>query len=907
MDPRSDTAPGPGPGPGQALLPQHAALIEASAISPEVARARGYRSVESRAELRRLGFSDRQCQAPALLIPIWSVAGEVGNYQIRPDEPRVDRKLKDGEPRIIKYETVQGSRMILDVPPPARAWLGDPKRPLFVTEGARKADSAVSAGLACLALLGVWNWRGTNEDGGRVALADWESVALSGRTVYLAFDSDVVTNPTVAGALGRLRSFLGSRGARVRIIYLPAGEGGQKTGLDDYLAGGHSAGDLLALARDELPQAAGEASMAAILAEIAGGPKGPDGSPDVAAVYTAARDLARLPAAEYATVKAALRNRFGRSLNLNDLDRAVGEARRAIGRGAMDPGREGLPEIVVSGRPLREWREESLAALEAANDPPVLFVRSGALARVRADEEGRPIIDAVDNPMLRGRLATVANFVKRSEDGPTHVVPPMELAQDLMALGTWSLPALQAVAEVPVLRMDGTVLDTPGYDPLTRLIYSPVTGLAIPPVPRNPTDAEVSDALDLVGDAVGEFPYSDQASRANGLGLLLTPVLRPAFRGCAPLALIDAPKAGTGKGLYSDVVALIATGRMAPKKAAPKEDEEWRKMITSTLNAGATVIVLDNIETNLFSPALAIALTTTVWEDRILGKNQVVTLPQRATWIATGNNIRLGGDLKRRCYWIRLDSMEAKPWMRSGFRHPDLAGWVREHRGPLLAALLTMARAWFAAGCPRSDTQTLGSFEDWTRVVGSILAFVGVPGFLANLDQLYERADDDAAEWDNWIRLWYEILGDRPITVATLLAKLAEYSVLKDAMPDALGTMPADEKDMGKFKVRVGKALRKRVDVMFGPCRLECLGADSDSGVRLWRVTDRLRGSGGSGGDSLLTRCATHTFKGEGKYIEGDAENPRNPRTPGSLQPSLEMDPEPEEHASDGETEEWRF
>lgn len=39
------------------LLPQHAELIKHSAISPEVAAARGYRSVTTKAQLRQLGFS----------------------------------------------------------------------------------------------------------------------------------------------------------------------------------------------------------------------------------------------------------------------------------------------------------------------------------------------------------------------------------------------------------------------------------------------------------------------------------------------------------------------------------------------------------------------------------------------------------------------------------------------------------------------------------------------------------------------------------------------------------------------------------------------------------------------------------------------------------------------------------
>jgi hypothetical protein len=225
------------------LLPHHADLIHASAISDDVARARGYRSVTKKSQLLELGFGKSQALVPALVVPVWGIAGEIVFYQARPDTPRV----MGGKP--VKYETQMKSRMALDVPPAVRGALGNPKVPLYITEGVRKADSAVTAGMACIALLGVWNWRGTNEWGGKTALPDWEHMALNGRIVYIVFDSDVMSKPSVHASLVRLKGFLESRGAEVWLIYLPAGPNGEKVGLDDYLALGHSPEDLLLLAK----------------------------------------------------------------------------------------------------------------------------------------------------------------------------------------------------------------------------------------------------------------------------------------------------------------------------------------------------------------------------------------------------------------------------------------------------------------------------------------------------------------------------------------------------------------------------------------------------------------------------------------------------------------------------------
>src|SRR5262249_8424998 len=79
------------------LAPDHARLIEDSAISPEVAIARGYWTARTQRELELLGFGSQQRIVPALVVPIRGVTGDIVNYQCRPDRPRA-RKSKNGKP-----------------------------------------------------------------------------------------------------------------------------------------------------------------------------------------------------------------------------------------------------------------------------------------------------------------------------------------------------------------------------------------------------------------------------------------------------------------------------------------------------------------------------------------------------------------------------------------------------------------------------------------------------------------------------------------------------------------------------------------------------------------------------------------------------------------------------------------
>ncbi len=231
------------------MLSEHhrCTLIEGSGIATEVVEARRYRTVENKTELERLGFSRAQRNVPALLIPVYGPTGEHTNHQIRPDKPR-----RGGDGRELKYEVPAGSRMTLDAPPAALKNLGDASVPLVVTEGIKKADSLVSRGLCAVALSGVWGWRGDNGRGGKTVLPEWEYVALAGRRIFIVFDSDITLKVPVYRAMIRLKAFLEGRGAEVFVIYLPAGKGGAKLGVDDFFVAGYGVDDLLSRATKEL-------------------------------------------------------------------------------------------------------------------------------------------------------------------------------------------------------------------------------------------------------------------------------------------------------------------------------------------------------------------------------------------------------------------------------------------------------------------------------------------------------------------------------------------------------------------------------------------------------------------------------------------------------------------------------
>jgi len=231
---------------GIALFPQHVAMLTQSGIPVEHARARSYQSVDTKTRLEGVGITKAGRNIPGLLVPQLRPDGSTWGYQYRPDSPR----LRDGKP--VKYETPVSQRNGIDVPPGVGPQLDDPSIPLWVTEGVKKADAAAVNGLCCVDVAGVWSWRGTSLTGGKVALPEWHDIALNGRRVVLAWDSDVVRKKAVHGALAALAAYLTTKGAKVEYLHLPDDDAA-KTGIDDYLAAGHTADDLWKLVRPEAP------------------------------------------------------------------------------------------------------------------------------------------------------------------------------------------------------------------------------------------------------------------------------------------------------------------------------------------------------------------------------------------------------------------------------------------------------------------------------------------------------------------------------------------------------------------------------------------------------------------------------------------------------------------------------
>jgi putative DNA primase/helicase len=494
--------------------------------------------------------------------------------------------------------------------------------------------------------------------------------------------------------------------------------------------------------------------------------------------------------------------------------------------GIMDP-----RPVVRLDRPAHEVQDALIAELDHANAPdPVVFQRGRSLVRVVDTHSGGapvPQIEAFTTDSLRPLVGRVARCVRyiASKQCDVPIDPSRDQLAAVLTAPVWPFPVLTGLVEVPIMRLDGTIHNQPGYDAATGLMYHPAPGLVVPPVPVTPTADQIAAARALLlDDLLGDFPFKTDAERANAVALLLLPFVRPLIDGPTPLHLIESPTPGSGKSLLVETLLRPALGWRLVADPDKTDETETAKWVTAKAAAGSPACWIDNVRSGLDNSVLANALTSTRWSSRLLGGNELIECEFRPIWTATANNPVLTEELIRRTVRIRLDAETDRPGQRTGFRHPNLRAWATAQRGALIAAALTLVRAWVVAGRPLG-TQVMGSFESYAETLGGILAVVAVPDFLGNLEELYEVADAEGAQWGRLVELWAEKYGYQAVSVGDL------YLLATQIDGFDLGSGNTER----SHKVKFGMMLTKQRDKIYGP--LKIVHAGTKQRAAQWKLS----------------------------------------------------------------------
>ena len=199
-----------------ALSPEHVEDLVKSGLSEATIARCGLRSVPPK--------DLKACSIPgvihALSFPYYALDGSISEYQRW-------KLFYEGEPgERPRYWQPKGSDS-RPYFPPLLEWqslASDVTHPLLITEGEKKALAGCQAGLLCMGISGVWNWRAKLDSGERLVMPGLDQIIWTGRAVELVPDSDAwrpEKERDILAGFFALAMELKERGAVVVFVKLP--------------------------------------------------------------------------------------------------------------------------------------------------------------------------------------------------------------------------------------------------------------------------------------------------------------------------------------------------------------------------------------------------------------------------------------------------------------------------------------------------------------------------------------------------------------------------------------------------------------------------------------------------------------------------------------------------------------
>jgi hypothetical protein len=415
------------------------------------------------------------------------------------------------------------------------------------------------------------------------------------------------------------------------------------------------------------------------------------------------------------------------------------------------------------------------------------YQRGGLIVTVVTDPGTRETrVQNISAPALVRALASAATWERfdvRSSDW-VRIDPPARHAAVLFDSTSYQhLPVLNGLARQPYLRPDGSLMTDAGYDRSTRMFG--VFDTREFSIPEHPTRKDAEKALTSLSGLLTEFHFGCDADRAAALSAILTAVVRPCLPH-APMFHARAHMVGSGKSYLCGLITAFATPQRGTPTTFPADDEECRKLLLAEFLRAPAVIEFDNLTGDLLAhKSLCTALTSEHMSGRILGISKTATVSTRALFLSSGNNVGPVRDMTRRCITIRLDPACEVPAARV-FKRPDLINDVLRERGLYVSAALTIIRAWFVAGSPRSDCKSMAGYGEWTDWCCQPLLWLGLADPTESVFEAMAE-DPDRETLDRLLTGWQAAFGGTAAMVRDAIRVSAfgdEHAELREVLND---------------------------------------------------------------------------------------------------------------------------
>jgi hypothetical protein len=243
---------------------------------------------------------------------------------------------------------------------------------------------------------------------------------------------------------------------------------------------------------------------------------------------------------------------------------------------------------------------------------------------------------------------------------------------------------------------------------------------------------EIEEAISYLYDLFRFFgwrcPRRDWAVHLAGM---LSMYARGCYAGKAPMVVYNANIQESGKTTLASYVAWLVHGTKGTKPLLPDAEDELEKVLNSSVLAGSPYLIFDNVDwkgQQVRSVLLDEFLSNSEKEVRVMGGNQLALRKLSAVTLMTGNGVTLSTDLARRSLIADLlNKQSGADRVLSAeatlIDEPFFANEANRAKG--LAALWSMMRYWDGVHRPMRPGKLLGSFEDWSRLVPSVVLCLG--------------------------------------------------------------------------------------------------------------------------------------------------------------------------------------
>lgn len=479
--------------------------------------------------------------------------------------------------------------------------------------------------------------------------------------------------------------------------------------------------------------------------------------------------------------------------------------------------------IVINGRDVRDVSNDAMRLILAQPaSTQDTFAKGGEVCRIVKHETLGAIISAHNVASLRAKLRDIAVWRRRLNDGSlTAADPTSPVAEDILAKGADALPVINGVVCAPVVRADGSIVLTAGYDAATQLYFAAPAGYKPPVIPLAPSQADAVDAMGRLADVVCDFPFKTPADKANWLAMLITAFARLLIDGNVPAMLSIAPQQANGKTMLCSIIQVLLSG-IDVAEATPDADDiaEWRKALLALAMEGRPVVVYDNAVGKFGNGMLAAAITSGYISARKLGVNENIVVRHSALTLISGNNIVVTPDMAARIVPVKIDAKMSNPQLRDTFKRPELLKWVEKNATDIAADVLTVIKAWHVAGQPAPSRRLpLGRFARWQRVVGGILEFAGIQDFLANYGDFVKESNDEDSRWEMFIIGMADLTKGEAINATEMYHKLAspDGATVREFLPHRCKvTTGDDERALATWLTTAPYAIKPVLDKRFG-------------------------------------------------------------------------------------------